>query len=135
MKAVIVAKIKVDELNEEQIIYLKEEEGERILPVIIGIPEVNAIKMKLSGLEMPRPLTHDLIGTIVEALGGKVLRVLIDKLQENTFFAKVVVRKETGEEVFVDARPSDSIAIALRTEAPIFVDEKVLDVAGILPSS
>ena len=89
MIELILNKIKVDESRNEQVIVLKEREGKRMLPVVIGIAEVNAIKLKLSGLKPPRPLTHDLLINVIENLGAKLKQVLIDKLENNTFYAKL----------------------------------------------
>lgn len=131
MVEVILNKIKIDESRSEQVIVLKEKEGSRFLPVVIGIAEVNAIKLKLSGVKPPRPLTHDLIISVIEGLGAKLQRVLIDRLQNNTFFAKLLLSTNNGKEILVDARPSDSVALALRGGIPIFVDEQVLKEAGV----
>ena len=121
-----VSKIRIDERRGEQVIVLKERSGNRLLPIIIGISEVTAIKMKISGIQPPRPLTHDLLRNTITTLGGKLVRVVINKVEFNTFFAKLVVQtKEDGFEE-VDARPSDSIALALRADAPIFVADEVL---------
>ena len=121
-----VSKIRIDERRGEQVVVLKEREGNRVLPIIIGISEVTAIKMKISGIHPPRPLTHDLLQSTIEQLGAKLVRVVINKLEFNTFFAKLVLdtHGKTVEEV--DARPSDSIALALRAEAPIYVADDVL---------
>ena len=124
-------KIKIDETRNEQVIVLREKEGTRFLPVVIGVAEVNAIKMKLSGIKPPRPLTHDLLDQIIVQLGAKLSRVVIDKLQQNTFFAKLYLKRETDSEVIIDARPSDSVALALRAGAPIFVEEEILGEAGV----
>lgn len=131
MIELILSRIKIDENRSEQVIVLKEKEGERFLPVVIGIAEVNAIKLKLSGIEPPRPLTHDLLLSAVELLGAKLREIHIDKLENNTFFAKLVLSRNGQGEVKVDARPSDSVALALRAGAPIFVAEEVLDEAGV----
>ena len=122
-----VSKIRIDERRGEQVIVLKERGGNRVLPIIIGISEVTAIKMKISGIEPPRPLTHDLLNTIIVQLGASLERIVITKLEFNTFFATLVLKAKSGEAYEVDARPSDSIAIALRAEAPIFVAEDVLN--------
>ncbi len=119
-------KIRIDENRGEQVIVLKEKKGERLLPIVIGIMEVTAIKMRISGLTPPRPMTHDLFCTAIQKLGAKIDKVVITKLEQNTFFAKLVLQIDTRVEE-VDARPSDSIAIAIRTKAPIFVEEEVLD--------
>jgi len=124
-------KIKIDESRNEQVIVLKEKTGNRLLPVVIGIAEVNAIKLKLSGIKPPRPLTHDLMISIVENLGAKLQKVLIDRLQNNTFFAKLFLSVNGSKEILIDARPSDSVALALRAGIPIFVEEEVLKEAGV----
>jgi hypothetical protein len=121
-----VSKIRIDERRGEQVVVLKEREGNRLLPIIIGISEVTAIKMKISGIQPPRPLTHDLLQHTIEQLGGKLLRVVINKLEFNTFFAKLVLGTKGNAVEEVDARPSDSIALALRAEAPIYVADDVL---------
>lgn len=128
----VLNKIKVDENRSEQIIVLKEKNGLRYLPVVIGIAEVNAIKLKLSGIEPPRPLTHDLLFRVIEGLGGRLKRILIDRLENNTFYAKLVlVKSGSEEEMEIDARPSDSIALALRANAIISANESVLKQAGV----
>ena len=121
-----VSKIRIDERRGEQVVVLKERGGNRFLPIIIGISEVTAIKMKLSGIQPPRPLTHDLLRNTIAQLGAVLQRVIITKLEFNTFFAKLVIQTKEGQVQEVDARPSDSIAVALRTDAPIFVAEEVL---------
>ena len=125
------SKIKIDETRNEQVIVFKEKDGTRFLPVVIGIAEVNAIKMKLSGIKPPRPLTHDLLLQLIEKLDAKLERVAIDRLHQNTFYAKLILKNPQGEEIVVDARPSDSVALALRADAPIFVSEEVLGEAGV----
>ena len=122
-----VSKIRIDERRGEQVIVLKERGGNRFLPIIIGISEVTAIKMKISGIQPPRPLTHDLLRDTITQLGATLQRIVITKLEFNTFFAKLIIQTKEGELHEVDARPSDSIAIALRAEAPIFVAEDVLN--------
>ena len=128
---IILNKIKIDETRNEQLIIFREKEGTRYLPVVIGLPEVNAIKLKLSGLKPPRPLTHDLLLQTIEKLGARLVRVHIDKLQSNTFFAKLHLARDGQAEVVIDARPSDSVALALRASAPIFVAEEVMGEAGV----
>ncbi len=119
-------KIRIDENRGEQVILLKEKSGERILPIVIGIMEVTSIKMRISGVTPPRPMTHDLLCNTINQLGAKIDKIVITDLQQNTFFAKLVLQIDsTFKEV--DARPSDSIALALRAKAPIFVEETVLD--------
>jgi len=122
-----VNKIRIDERRGEQVIVLKERDGPRLLPIIIGISEVTAIKMKISGIQPPRPLTHDLLRNTIGKLGAKLQRIIINKLEFNTFFAKLILESKDGGVSEVDARPSDSIAVALRADAPIFVAEEVLN--------
>ncbi len=116
-------------------VVLKEKEGNRTLPIIIGIPEASAIKLKISGIHTPRPMTHDLLKNTIEQLGASLKEVIIDKLQKKTFYAKLVLKNGKGKEVFVDARPSDSIALALRAGCSIFATEELLDQVGVLESS
>lgn len=131
MIELVLNKIKIDEGRSEQVIVLKEKEGDRLLPVVIGIAEVNAIKLKLSGIKPPRPLTHDLLMSVIESLGAKLEKVLIDRLHNNTFYAKLFLSTHNGKEILVDARPSDSVALALRAGVPIFVAEEVMKEAGV----
>jgi len=131
MIELILNKIKVDESRNEQVIVFREKDGTRYLPVVIGIAEVNAIKMKLSGIKPPRPLTHDLLLHTIEHLGAKLEKVIIDKLQNNTFHAKLCLNRNQHEPVQIDARPSDSVALAIRAGAPIFVEEEVIGEAGV----
>jgi bifunctional DNase/RNase len=119
-------KIVIDEKRHDQLIVLKEKGGERILPIVIGLAEASAIKLKISGFNPPRPLTHDLMHDTIKNLEAHIDKVIIDKLEENTFHAKLVIKTGSGEEKVIDARPSDSIALAVRAHAPIFVDDSVL---------
>jgi len=111
--------------TQQNIVILREVDGERILPIWIGPGEAQAIRRMLAEEPFPRPLTHDLLVLMVEGLKAKVDRVVIADLRENTFFATVILQRE-GEVLSVDARPSDSIAVALRAKAPIFVNEDLL---------
>ncbi|OIO80772.1 MAG: hypothetical protein COZ98_01635 [Candidatus Omnitrophica bacterium CG_4_8_14_3_um_filter_43_15] len=124
-------KIRIDEKSEGQMIVLKEKTGTRQLPIIIGISEVAAIKRNISGIEPPRPMTHDLLANIVSGVGARLEKVVIDKIEANTFYAKLVlkVKSDSGRDkkTLIDARPSDSIALAIRLEAPIFVEENVFE--------
>lgn len=122
-----VSKIRIDERRGEQVIVLKERGGNRFLPIIIGISEVTAIKMKISGIQPPRPLTHDLLRDTIIQLGATLKRIVITKLEFNTFFAKLVLETKEGDTREVDSRPSDGIAVALRADAPIFVSDEVLN--------
>lgn len=131
MRKMVLNSIKIDENRQEQVIVLKDVDGEFFLPVVIGLPEVHAIKLKLSGIRPPRPLTHDLLNEIIKALGGVPQHIVIDKLENKTFFAKIVIRDHSANDIVVDARPSDSIALALRADIPIFVEDAILSEAGI----
>jgi bifunctional DNase/RNase len=111
--------------TQQNIVILREAEGERILPIWIGPGEAQAIRRILSDEPFPRPLTHDLLHLIVEGLKAKITRVIIADLKENTFYANVFVERD-GDVLSIDARPSDSVAVALRAKAPIFVNEKLL---------
>lgn len=122
MKVVAVA---LDPTNNTPIIILRDKENKRTLPIWIGIFEASAIALKLEGIATARPLTHDLILSIIKSLNGKVLKVVINALKNNTYFAKIYIK--AGRKTYcIDARPSDSIALALRAEASIYVSEEVL---------
>ena len=129
------SKIIIDEKRQDQIIVLKEKAGKRQFPIVIGFLEASSIKMKLSGLEVPRPMTHDLLISTIEALGAKVEKIVVDGLIENTFHAKLILNTSEGRTREIDSRPSDAIALAVRAHAPIFVDEEVLKKASIFESS
>jgi bifunctional DNase/RNase len=121
-----VAHLGLDRTTNTPVVVLREEEGERTLPIWIGASEANAIALELQGVKPERPLTHDLMKHLVAGLGGELRRVLIAGLRENTYLAQLFIYR--GSEVFeVDARPSDSIALALRMNAPIFTNEDLLD--------
>jgi len=114
-------------------ILLKELDGSRRLPIIIGAFEAQAIALEIEGIKPPRPLTHDLLKQITENLGAAVVEVIVDELRENTFYAKVIL-EVAGLSQEVDARPSDAIALAVRTGAPIYVANSVMDAAAFVPS-
>ncbi|MFH1519128.1 MAG: bifunctional nuclease family protein [Candidatus Omnitrophota bacterium] len=127
MIEVELSKIIIDEHKKEQVIILKEKEGTRLLPIIIGVNEAVAIKMELGGFSPPRPLTHDLMLSIMGHLGVNLDKVVIDDLIDGTFHAKLHLKDHSQALKVVDARPSDSIALALRSKSPIFVEEGVLE--------
>ena len=120
-------KIVIDEKRHDQLIALKEKGGNRVLPIVIGLNEASAIKLKISGFNPPRPLTHDLIFTMLGDLNATVDKVIIDKLEENTFHAKIIIKIANGQLKTIDARPSDSIALAVRFHAPIFVEDAIIN--------
>lgn len=114
-------------------IVLKEIEGVRRLPIIIGSFEAQAIALEIEGIKPPRPLTHDLLKQVIDNLGGTVVEVVVSELRENTFYAKIIL-EISGLTNEIDARPSDAIALAVRTQSPIYVAETVLESAGFVPS-
>jgi len=114
-------------------ILLKEIDGNRRLPIIIGAFEAQAIALEIEGIKPPRPLTHDLLKQITDNLGAAVLEVIVYELRENTFYAKIVLEASALTQE-IDARPSDAIALAVRTQAPIYVSEAVLEAAAFIPS-
>jgi uncharacterized protein len=119
-------KIVIDEKRHDQLIVLKEKGGRRILPIVIGLNEASAIKLKISGFQPPRPLTHDLLHSTIENLEASIDKIIIDKLEDNTFHAKIIIKTKSGETKTIDARPSDSIALAVRAHVPIFVEDEVV---------
>lgn len=127
---VIVYGVSFDVASKQPIVLLKVEGKNRFLPIWIGHPEAAAILMKLQNAELPRPMTHDLLASVIEQLSANVSGVLVTELRDNTFYA--VVQLETGgQEIQVDSRPSDAIALAVRTDAPIFASLELLEANGI----
>ena len=126
------SRIIISDVNDQQVIYLKEVEGDRTFPILIGLFEAASIDRRVKHFQSPRPLTHDLLVSVVEALGAEIQDVVISELREHTYFAKLRIRFE-GELIEVDARPSDAIAVAVTAEppVPIYVSEDVIeDVLG-----
>ncbi len=117
-----------DPLTNMPVIVLRELHGERVLPIWVGIFEANAIQLQMEGVQTPRPMTHDLLKTVIDELGGHLERIVVCDLRDNTFYATLHVLSPSGPRV-VDARPSDAIALALRTGARIFVEEAVIQSA------
>jgi bifunctional DNase/RNase len=118
-------RIIISEVHEQQIIVLREVDGERSFPIVIGIFEATSIDRRVKNIGPPRPLTHDLIVAAVEQLGGEVQDIVINDLQDHTYYAKLRVRKD-GELTEIDCRPSDAIAVAVTAKVPIWVAEDVL---------
>ena len=123
--------IRVSLMNYQRVVILKEKLSDRYLPIWIGPAEADAIAVKLQGVAVPRPLTHDLLNSVIDTLGGTVNSIIVNDLKNDTFFAKVILDVE-GKQLEVDSRPSDALALAVRTNVPIFADESVLEKAGIL---
>lgn len=124
----------IDPITNMPIVVLRDHEGQRILPIWVGVFEANAIALEIENVETPRPMTHDLLKRVVDALGGVVERIVVCELKENTFYASIHMETARGA-VVIDARPSDAIALALRTQARIFVDEVVIQSARSLERS
>ncbi|HHT9121158.1 MAG TPA: bifunctional nuclease family protein [Candidatus Hypogeohydataceae bacterium YC41] len=120
------SRIMISETSDHQIIVLKEREGQRSFPIVIGLHEAWAIDRAVKGIPTPRPLTHDLVHNVIEGLGAGLAQIIINDLRNNTFYAKLVLQRDGGA-VEVDSRPSDAIALAMQKNTPIFVAEKVLD--------
>ena len=114
-----------DPVSRMPIVILRTQEGESVLPIFVGLFEANAIAQQLDGSLSPRPMTHDLLGNLIDALNGRVDRVVITDLRDNTFFA-IIHLERNGEKLAIDARPSDAMALALRVKVPIFVEDAVL---------
>lgn len=123
------ARIIISEMQDQQFIVLKEVEGERSFPIVIGTSEAYAIDRRLKGVPSPRPLTHDLLATAIERLGGTLVAIEINNLQSHTFFAKLHIR-QNGNVIEIDSRPSDAIALGIATNVPILVADHVLEEAS-----
>lgn len=126
--------IRVSLMNYQRLVILKEKVSDRYLPIWIGPAEAEAIAIKLQGVAVARPLTHDLLNSVISTLGAVVNSIIVNDLKEDTFYAKVVLDID-GRHVEIDSRPSDALALAVRTGVPIFADDSVLDKAGILLDS
>ncbi|TDI41268.1 MAG: bifunctional nuclease family protein [Acidobacteria bacterium] len=118
----------IDPVTNMPIVILKDKEGERVLPIWVGVFEANAIALQIENISTPRPMTHDLIRNILSEIEADVQRIVVCELRENTFYAMIYLDRE-GETMAIDARPSDAIALALRTKSPIFVEDDVVESA------
>ena len=127
------SRIVIRETSDQQSVHLREKDGSRQFPIVIGIFEAWAIDRRVRDRKTPRPMTHDLMASLVDALGGKLTRIVISDLRNNTFYAKLIFAKDGGETVEVDARPSDAIALAVHLDASIFVEEQVIDAVLAAP--
>jgi bifunctional DNase/RNase len=116
----------VDPITNTPIVILRDQDGQRVLPIWVGIFEANAIALQIENVTTPRPMTHDLLRNVIQDLKATVDRIVVCDLQDNTFYALIYLTRN-GETMAIDARPSDAIALALRTRAPIFVEETVID--------
>jgi bifunctional DNase/RNase len=120
------SRIFIREMTDMQIIELSEVDGDRTFPIVIGLPEAFAIERRLKGIEIPRPQTHDLLGSVIKQLGGRLKRIVISDLSGGTFFARLVIDHD-GQELEIDSRPSDAIALGVSEDVPIYVAEHVLE--------
>lgn len=132
MVEVTVDSIRVSLMTQHRVVVLKETDSDRYLPIWIGPFEADAITIQLQGVQVPRPLTHDLLKSFIRELGIKVSHVFVSELRNDTFFARIVIDVD-GDSMEIDSRPSDAIALAVRVGAPIFVSEQVMGLASITP--
>jgi len=122
--------VSFDIVGKQPIVLLKTADGNKFLPIWIGHSEAAAILMKLQGASTPRPLTHDLVTSMLAELEARVTRITVTELRDNTFYASITIQQD-GSEIEVDSRPSDAIALAVRAEAPIFADDRVIEESAI----
>jgi hypothetical protein len=130
MQEMVIDSIRVSLMNYQRVIILKEKDSDRFLPIWIGPAEADAIAVKLQDVSVPRPLTHDLLGAVISSLGATVSHIVVSDLQNDTFYAKVVLSVD-GKSIEIDSRPSDAIALAVRAKTPVYAEEQVLEKAGI----
>jgi hypothetical protein len=130
MVEMVIYGVSFDLVGKQPIVLLKTADGNRFLPIWIGHPEAAAILMKLQNASTPRPMTHDLVTEILGQLNAEVVRITVTELRENTFFAQITVQLD-GSEVEIDSRPSDAIALAIRSDAPIYAAESVIEESAI----
>jgi len=131
MIEVTIDSIRVSMMNYHRVVILKEKMADRYLPIWIGQAEADAIAIKLQGVSVARPLTHDLLRSVIDTLGATINFIVVNDLKDDNFFAKIAMRVD-GHQIEVDSRPSDALALAVRVEVPIYVDESVMDKAGIM---
>lgn len=134
MIEVVIDSIRISLISQHRIVMLRDIDSEKRLPIWIGPCEAESITMELQDVEIARPVTHDLLKNVIEAMGGTVSHILINELNEQVFYARLFIDSE-GEMTEIDCRPSDAIAVAVRAKVPIFVNEAVMDEAGITPEA
>ncbi len=132
MIKVLIDSIRVSLMSQLRVVVLKDPLSGRFLPIFIGPCEAEAIAVKLQGMNVERPLTHDLLKSVIGELGGRVQHIVVNDLRQDTFYAQIVVDLN-GEERIINSRPSDAIALSVRLDVPIYVEESVMDRAGIMP--
>ena len=130
MHEMVIYGVSFDLVGKQPIVLLKTADGNKFLPIWIGHPEAAAILMKLQGASTPRPMTHDLVTDILGQLDAQVVRITVTELKENTFYASITVQ-QNGSEIEIDSRPSDAIALAVRSEAPIYAADDVIEESAI----
>ncbi len=130
MIEMVIYGVSFDLVGKQPIVLLKTADGNKFLPIWIGHPEAAAILMKLQGASTPRPMTHDLVADMLEQLDAQVTRITVTELKDNTFYASITVA-QNGSEIEIDSRPSDAIALAVRAEAPIYANERVIEESAI----
>ena len=130
MREMSIDSIRVSLQNYQRVVILKDKGSDRYLPIWIGANEADAIAVKLQEVSVPRPLTHDLLESVIQSLGARVNHILVSDLSDDTFYAKIVLQRD-GSQTEIDSRPSDAIALAVRTQAPIFASDSVIDKAGV----
>ena len=130
MHEMVIYGVSFDIVGKQPIVLLKTADGNKFLPIWIGHSEAAAILMKLQGATTPRPLTHDLVTSMLSELEARVTRITVTELRDNTFYASITIQQD-GSEIEIDSRPSDAIALAVRAEAPIFVADEVIDESAI----
>jgi uncharacterized protein len=131
VQEMVIYGVSFDMVGKQPIVLLKTIDGNKFLPIWIGHPEAAAILMKLQGATTPRPMTHDLISDLISELDATCTRVAVTELKENTFFASITLRINGGQEIEIDSRPSDALAVAVRCSAPIFAAEEVIQESAI----
>ena len=130
MREMSIDSIRVSLMNYQRVVILKVKDTDRYLPIWIGANEADAIALKLQDMSVPRPLTHDLLGSVITSLGAQVNHIIVSDLSDDTFYAKIVLEYEGGQ-IEIDSRPSDAIALAVRANAPIYAEEAVIEKVGV----
>jgi uncharacterized protein len=133
MIKVYIDSIRVSLMSQLRVVILKDPTSGRYLPIFIGPCEAEAIAVKLQGVTMERPLTHDLLKSVIAEMGGQVRHIIVNDLRQDTFYAQIVIDQNDGQARSIDSRPSDAIALAVRLEVPIYVEDSVMERASITP--
>jgi hypothetical protein len=132
MIEVTIDSVRISLMTQHRVVVLREKDSQRYLPIWIGAPEADAITLRLQGVQVERPLTHDLLSKTLQTLGAEVQHVVVNDLRSDVFYAQIVI-EFNEREIRIDARPSDAIALAVRVQAPIYVAEEVMEQAGMMP--